>query len=54
MDIRLDELRRQIQIGRDQIDRGDYIGFDATGLNEFFDVLQENGRRRCDERRQQS
>ena len=51
-DRRLEELRGQLQIGRDQLDRGECIEFDEAGLKDFFDGLQERGRRRYDERQQ--
>jgi antitoxin ParD1/3/4 len=51
-DRRLEELRREVQIGRDQIDRGEYTEFDEASLKQYFDGLQERGRRRFAERRQ--
>ena len=45
-DRRLEELRSQVQIGRDQIDRGEYTEFDEAGMQQFFEGLQERGRRR--------
>lgn len=45
-DRRLEELRREIQIGRDQIDRGEYTDYDEVSLREYFDELQERGRQR--------
>ena len=53
-DRRLEELRSQVQIGRDQIDRGEYTEFDEAGMQRFFEGLQERGRRRYVERRQTS
>ena len=50
-DRRLEELRGQVQIGRDQIDRGEYTEFDEAGMQQFFKGLQERGRRRYAERR---
>ena len=49
-DRRLEELRSQVQIGRDQIDRGEYTEFDEAGMHQFFIGLQERGRRRYAER----
>ena len=45
---RREELQRQIQIGRDQLDRGEYIDYDEVSLREFFDEVQERGRQRYD------
>jgi antitoxin ParD1/3/4 len=45
-DRRLEELRREIQIGRDQIDRGEYTDYDEVSLRKYFDELQERGRQR--------
>jgi antitoxin ParD1/3/4 len=45
-DRRLDELRSQLQIGRDQIDRGEYTEFDEAGLEQFFEGIQDRSRRR--------
>jgi antitoxin ParD1/3/4 len=53
-DRQLEELRRQVQVGRDQIDRGEYIELDETSLNDLFNALQERGQRRYAERRQPS
>ena len=49
-DRRLEELRGQVQVGRDQIDRGECTEFDETGMQQFFEGLQERGRRRYAER----
>lgn len=38
-----EELRRQIQIGRDQLDRGEYTEYDDESLRQFFDELQDEG-----------
>jgi antitoxin ParD1/3/4 len=51
-DKRMEELRRQVQIGRDQIDRGECTEFDDVSLRRFFEGLQERGSRRYAERRQ--
>jgi antitoxin ParD1/3/4 len=49
-DRRVEELRTQIQVGRDQLDRGEYSEFDEESLAQFFEGLQERGRRRYAER----
>jgi antitoxin ParD1/3/4 len=43
---KIEDLRREIQIGRDQLDRGEYTEYDEVSLREYFDELQEQGRRR--------
>ena len=43
-----EELRRQIQIGRDQIDRGEYTEYDDEGLRERFKQLKERARQRIE------
>ncbi len=44
---RLEALRREIQIGLDQLDRGEAIIAD----DEFFEAIKRNGRARLRERR---
>jgi antitoxin ParD1/3/4 len=43
-DRRRDELRQQLQIGRNQLDRGEFTEYDDSSLRQFFDELQEQGR----------
>lgn len=43
---RREELRREIQIGRDQLDRGEYTEYDEVSLRKYFDELQRRGRQR--------
>jgi len=45
-DQRREELRQQIQVGRDQLDRGEYTEYDEVSLRQYFDELQERGRQR--------
>ncbi len=45
-DRRREELRRELQIGRDQLDRGEYTEYDEHTLRERFDQLQQRGRER--------
>ncbi len=42
----LEELRREIQIGRDQLDRGEYTEHDEQSLRKLFDEIQSLGMRR--------
>jgi antitoxin ParD1/3/4 len=53
-DRRLEQLRAQVQIGRDQLHRGEFVEFDEAGLAKFFQGLQERGRQRYAERHQKS
>jgi len=40
------EFRRQVQIGVDQLDRGEGIDIEASELRAFFDDIQARGRAR--------
>ena len=42
----LEELRREIQIGFDELDRGEGIELSEAGLKEFFEDVKTEGRRR--------
>lgn len=39
-------LRREIQIGLDQLERGEYRDFDDQSLAVFFEELKQRGRER--------
>jgi len=43
---RLQELRKEIAFGIEQLDRGDYDDFDDASLAEFFERVKAEGRRR--------
>ena len=43
-----EELRRQIQIGCDQLDRGEYTEYDEEGLREQFEQLKARVRQRIE------
>jgi antitoxin ParD1/3/4 len=47
-DRRREELRQQIQIGRDQLDRGEYTEYDEAGLRARFDELKMRAQQRID------
>ena len=51
-DIRLDELRKEIQIGIDQIDRGESTEYTTETLHELFDDIRARGRAKLEARRQ--
>jgi antitoxin ParD1/3/4 len=40
---RVEQLRAELQIGRDQLDRGDYTEHDEDSLRELFDEIQNAG-----------
>ena len=41
-----EEFRRKVQIGADQLDRGEGIELDQEDLRAFFDDIQARGRQR--------
>ncbi len=43
-DQRLAEFRREVQIGLDQLDRGEYTEYDEESLKEFFEQIKAEGR----------
>jgi len=45
----IDRLRREIQIGIDELDRGEYEEFDDDSLKEFFEQIKREGRRELDD-----
>jgi hypothetical protein len=53
-DERLANLRREIQVGRDQLDRGEFTEYDETSLRSLFDTIEAEGRARYDAARQTS
>ena len=50
-DIRVDELRKEIRIGIDQADRGEFVELDSRGLKGFFDDIRAEGRQMLEEER---
>jgi antitoxin ParD1/3/4 len=46
-----EEFRRDVQVGVDQLDRGEGLSLDREGLRQFFDDLQRRGRSRYDSSR---
>lgn len=45
----LEELRRKVQIGFDQIERGEYTTYDENSLGELFERVKARGRKRLAE-----
>ena len=43
---RLDELRKQVQVGLDQLDHGEFDEYDDASLRQFFDEIKAEGRKR--------
>ena len=43
-DRRLDEFRREVQIGLDQLGCGEYTEYDDESLKEFFEQVKAEGR----------
>ena len=46
--LKLESLRREIQIGLDQIERGEFIECDDESLKELFDDIKRRGRQRLE------
>jgi len=42
---RRDDLRQEVQIGRDQLDRGEYTDYDEHSLRQRFEELKERVQR---------
>ena len=45
---RRDALRQEVQIGRDQLDRGEYTDYDEHSLRQRFEQLKERVQRRVE------
>lgn len=50
---RLAELRREIAVGLEQLDRGESTTYDEQSLKDFFEQIKTQGRQRLAERKQQ-
>jgi len=51
---RLAELKREIAIGLEQLDRGESTTYDDQSLKDFFEGIKVQGRQRLAERKKQS
>lgn len=51
---RLAELRREIAVGLEQLDRGESTTYNDKTLKEFFDEIKTKGRQLLAERQKQS
>ena len=49
--MRIEELRKELAIGIEQLERGEYTTFDEDSLNEFFEEIKARGRERLAKRR---
>jgi antitoxin ParD1/3/4 len=38
-------LRREMQVGLDELDRGEYVEFDEVSLKDFFEQVKTEGRK---------
>ena len=47
----LNELKRKVQLGIQQIANGDYVEYTNETLHEPFDEIEEEGLKRLEERR---
>lgn len=48
--IRLEELRKEIAIGIEQLDRGEFTECDEESLGQFFEDIKRRGRERLAKR----
>ncbi len=44
--LRLEQLRKEVGKGLDQLDRGEYVGFDAQSLKNHIKGVKARGRQR--------
>ncbi len=44
--IKLEHLRAEVQIGIGQLERGEYIEVDESGLSDLFDNIKAEGRKK--------
>nr|MDQ2687823.1 type II toxin-antitoxin system Phd/YefM family antitoxin [Armatimonadota bacterium] len=51
---RLAELRREVAIGLEQLERGESTAYNDETLKEFFDGIKSKGRQLLAERQKQS
>ncbi len=48
-ELRLQELKKQIAAGVEQIEGGQYTEYDSDSLNEMFDQVKTNGRKKLEQ-----
>ena len=44
--LRLDQLRREVDIGLDQLERGEYTEYDATNIHTLVEEVKAEGQKR--------
>ena len=44
--IKIEQLRSEVQIGIDQLERGEYIEVDESGLSDLLDNIKADGRKK--------
>ena len=42
---RLGQLKKEVQIGIDQMNRGEYTDYDEKGLTQLFETVKKEGRK---------
>ncbi len=50
-EMRLEDLRKEIQIGIDQLERGESTGYTTETLHELFDDIKARGKAKLEARR---
>ena len=53
-EMRLEELRREIAVGLEQLDRGEYAEYDEKSLAELFERIGTEGRKRLGQRKKKA
>jgi antitoxin ParD1/3/4 len=48
-DRHVDALRREVQLGLDDLERGDYTEYDDESLRQFFEQVKAEGRQALDQ-----
>lgn len=48
---RLEQLRKDVRVGIDQIERGEYIDYDDEGLRQLFETIKREGREKLSKQR---
>jgi hypothetical protein len=53
-DEKLEALRRDVQVGLDQLERGEYRSYTSETLHELFEEVEAEGRKRLEAKRQRN
>jgi hypothetical protein len=54
LELHLQELKKKVQIGIEQIANGDYVEYTSETLHELFDDVEREGLKRLEARRKES